>query len=181
MQIWLISDTHHGHENMYRFLRDDGITRVRHQFTDAAEGDAFMVDAWNTVVKPEDHVWHLGDVGMSRQSLEIVRRLNGKKRLIIGNHDRENMEAYRNVGFQKIVGARQFEGLLLTHYPVHPISISHKVDANVHGHIHYHPSPPGKYINVSVEQEHMRYTPIALEVVQKMARRLKDEANSMGA
>ena len=43
MQIWLISDTHFFHENMYKFIGWDGVTRTRAKFTSAAEGDEYMM------------------------------------------------------------------------------------------------------------------------------------------
>ena len=47
--VFLISDTHFGHANMYTFINEDG-TRVRHQFKDVSEGDAAMIENWNRVV-----------------------------------------------------------------------------------------------------------------------------------
>ena len=159
--IYLISDTHFGHENMYRFLGLDGVTRVRHKFKDSAEGDAFMVAAWNKVVRQQDHVYHLGDVAFG--PVDIVRQLNGHKRLVLGNHDFPKMAGYHAAGFQKIFGMRRLGGLWLTHAPLHFSVLGGKVIGNVHGHIHERASPPGKYVNVSVEQ--IDYTPIALDVV----------------
>lgn len=170
-QIWLISDTHFGHANMYGFLREDG-TRVRREFASAREGDEYMLQKWAEMVKPEDHIYHLGDVALSRMCLERVKGLPGHKRLVLGNHDRESLGAYQAVGFQKIFGSRNCERLLLSHYPLHPGSIG-KAMANVHGHIHYHDSPPGRYINVSVER--IGYQPVPIEDVIEQAKRLKEQ------
>ncbi len=51
--------------------------------------DAALVENWNDTVRPADEIWHLGDVAMGRlaETLEIVRRLHGKKYLVPGNHD----------------------------------------------------------------------------------------------
>lgn len=174
MNIWLISDTHFYHDRMYQFVDEAGV-RVRSQFKDATEGDAYMIEAWNSVVKPEDHVWHLGDVTMLRGTgnvwllNQMIGQLNGHKRLVLGNHDNFDVRQYRDAGFQKVVGSHRHAGLLYSHIPLHPTSIENpRILANVHGHIHSLAAPPGKYVNVSVEQ--IGYTPIHLDAVLKLAR-----------
>ena len=174
--IWLTSDHHFFHENMYRFEHEDG-RRVRYQFKDAAEGDAYMVQAWNEVVKPEDHVWHLGDFTMERSSTSIwkleriMQQLNGHKRLILGNHDHYDVRVYRNIGFEKVRAFHRHEGLVYSHVPLHPVSIaSDKVIANVHGHIHRNASFPGKYLNACVEVTD--YRPVSFDEVRTRCRAL---------
>ena len=175
MQIWLISDMHLFHENMYKFIGHDGVTRTRAKFTSAAEGDEYMIDAWNAVVKPEDHVWNLGDLTMERSSGDIwkiekvMKSLHGHKRLILGNHDHYDVRIYRNIGFEKVKGSHRFDRLVYSHIPLHPEAISSdKILANVHGHIHDRPSPEGKYVNVSVER--INYQPIPVEEVYLRAK-----------
>lgn len=51
-----------------------------------------LVKNWNDKVRPEDTVYHLGDVAFRFQEKfeaiqHILRSLNGKKILILGNHD----------------------------------------------------------------------------------------------
>lgn len=47
-----------------------------------------MVSNWNSVVKPEDTVYYLGDFSLSCDAVRnYVHRLNGYKILILGNHD----------------------------------------------------------------------------------------------
>lgn len=163
MTIWLISDTHFGHANMLRFTGLDG-KRVRPYWETAAEMDEAMVDRWNSVVKPGDHVYHLGDVAMRQQDVAIVRRLVGRKRLVLGNHDIYDVRTYQQAGFQKIFGSRKLDNLLLTHYPIHPTSIPHWALGNVHGHTHEKPTVSPRHFNVSVEQ--INYTPVSLEDIK---------------
>ena len=88
--VFLVSDTHFGHTGVCRFTRNDGVTKLR-PWTDPDEMDEFMVAAWNERVRPNDKVYHLGDVlfGMDKPAwLDAnFNRLNGKKRLVVGNHD----------------------------------------------------------------------------------------------
>lgn len=169
MTIFLISDTHFGHDNMYKFVTFDGM-RVRPRWECAKDADTYMAEVWNQTVHPEDHVWHLGDVTMARnvaqqdQFVKFMRTLHGHKRLVLGNHDHFPLHVYTAAGFEKIVGSHRHAGLVYSHWPIHPSSLdSPKIICNVHGHIHERPSPPGKYMNVSVEQ--INYTPIALDEV----------------
>ena len=159
MTIWLISDTHFGHENI--------ITYCARPFASAAEMDEAMVARWNDTVKPPDHVYHLGDAVMRRANLAIVKRLNGHKRLVRGNHDIFRTKEYINAGFQEICGVRVLSNVLCSHFPIHPESLG-RFAGNAHGHIHEKPSPAGKYLNLSVER--INYTPVALEeVVARLA------------
>lgn len=59
-------------------------------FRSIEEHDETLIANWNSVVSPEDTVWHLGDVNLGKfdESIELVRRLNGHKHLVSGNHDR---------------------------------------------------------------------------------------------
>ncbi len=156
--IFVISDTHFGRENIYKFETEAGI-RVRPEFTSAAEGDAEMIRRWNATIRPQDHVYHLGDVAMRKEHLTLVQHLAGKKRLIPGNHDIFEVKDYLAAGFQKICGYRVLDGWIMSHIPIHPDSLG-RFRGNVHGHIHERPSSAGRYINVSVEA--IAYTPIPL-------------------
>lgn len=179
MDIFLISDTHWRHDNIYGFTYRNAagvFQRVRPQFDCAKDADEFMREQWNSVVKPGDHVWHLGDMTMARnagqqdQFISFVRSLHGHKRLVLGNHDHFPLHVYASAGIQKIVGSHRHAGLVYTHWPVHPVNIATpKVLANVHGHIHQNVLA-GKYINVCVE--HTNYAPIPLEDILARARSL---------
>ena len=92
--VFLVSDTHFGHAGVCKFMRSDGVTKLR-PFTDPNEMDEFMVKAWNERVKPNDKVYHLGDVVINRSALPSFARLNGDKVLIRGTHDIFRDPAYR--------------------------------------------------------------------------------------
>jgi calcineurin-like phosphoesterase family protein len=155
--IWFISDTHFGHENIIGYCS--------RPFTCAAEMDEVIVERWNRVVRPQDHVYHMGDVAMKAPQLAIVGRLNGHKRLIRGNHDIFDTRKYLYAGFDEIHGCRVLGNVLFTHFPVHPESLGRFL-GNAHGHIHERPSPAGAYVNLSVER--IDYTPVTLETVIAM-------------
>ena len=137
--------------------------------------DELMIENWNSVVRPQDKVYHLGDVYMGRNESGFQYRLNGHKRLILGNHDNGKDQTLQKM-FDKIDVWRMFPefGLLLTHVPVHESALyrgstrneeSPKKLLNVHGHIHEKPSPSVDHRCVFVEQ--INYTPINIEELRK--------------
>src|SRR5713226_1648742 len=79
-RVWVTADTHFSH----KFLALD----IRGFDTIEAHDEA-IVENWNSVVNPDDHVWHLGDVSLNKPEKfsSFTRRLNGHKHLVFGNHD----------------------------------------------------------------------------------------------
>ena len=162
--IWVTSDTHFGHENILKFKDRDG--KPVRDFESVEEMNETMVDRWNSVVKKGDKVYHLGDVffGPKDDFKSLWPRLNGSKRLVVGNHD--DIKFLSSGGFfPKVSMWRLFTefGLLLTHTPQHQSALTGKRKGllNVHGHIHQNLSPEGPYKCVCVEQTN--YTPVNLE------------------
>ena len=160
MRRFLISDTHFGHDAVYTFTDSNG-DRIRPWATDSTTGDQVMIDRWNSIVAPEDKVYHLGDVAFPRKSLSILDKLNGKKVLIKGNHDMFDLKDYAK-HFKDIRGAFEYKGFILTHVPVHPTQIG-RFKGNIHGHLHSNVIDDPSYFNVSVER--INATPILFEEV----------------
>ena len=131
--VFLVSDTHFGHAGVCRFLRDDGVTKLR-PWEDPAEMDEAMVELWNQTVKPNDKVYHLGDVVINRKALQLLHRLNGDKVLIKGNHDIFKLHDYTE-HFRDIRGYHVMNNMILSHIPVHSESKG-RFSANIHGHTH---------------------------------------------
>ena len=163
-ETYIISDHHFGHANSLTFLRKDG-TKLR-DFSSAEEMDEHMVQCWNSVVRPGDKVVHLGDVAINKKYLEILRRLNGKKKLIMGNHDIFDLKYYSEY-FYDIKAYRVFDGHVFSHIPVHPSSIE-RWRGNVHGHLHEKKLDDPRYICMSVEQGHVNYTPVPWYQVKEL-------------
>jgi calcineurin-like phosphoesterase family protein len=131
--VFLVSDTHFGHTGVCRFVRNDGVTKLRPWDT-AEEMDEFMVAAWNERVRPTDKVYHLGDVVINRKALGIMRRLNGDKVLIRGNHDIFKDTDYRE-HFRELRAYHVMNGMILSHIPIHSESLG-RFGVNIHGHLH---------------------------------------------
>jgi calcineurin-like phosphoesterase family protein len=164
MTTFVISDTHFFHINIIKFCR--------HQFADPQEMNEVIVQKWNEIVRPNDTVYHVGDVafggGRSRKERleEIMPRLNGKKKLCMGNHD-HNPAIYAPYfddvasSYELGIGTTNF---FLCHYPIHFTEGDNHVGdttLNIHGHIHTFLTGNPRHVNVCVE--HTDYAPVPIE------------------
>ena len=131
--VFLVSDTHFGHAGVCRFTRADGCTPLR-PWDSAEEMDEAMIEAWNDRVRPNDKVYHLGDVVINRKALSTLSRLNGDKVLIRGNHDIFRDDEYRRY-FRELRAYHVMNGLILSHIPLHEASLG-RFGTNIHGHLH---------------------------------------------
>jgi calcineurin-like phosphoesterase family protein len=164
--IFIISDTHFGHENILTFVNDDN-TPVR-VFDDVNHMNEHMVECWNSTVKDNDIVYHLGDVYFGK-GYNVLPRLRGRKRLILGNHD-NGKSPYLQQTFEKILMWREFKDFdcILTHVPLHESAL-YKRKYNLHGHVHRgnHRGliQDERYVNCCVEVRD--YTPVSVEELVK--------------
>ncbi len=133
---FVVSDHHLGHQNSWeKFKLEDG-SPLR-PFTSNEEMNETMIERHNAKVKEQDTVYFLGDVVINKKYLELVKRMNGRKILIRGNHDIFKDEEYREVGFQQIHGVRVFtDKFIMSHIPLHPDCVTERFRVNVHGHLH---------------------------------------------
>lgn len=152
-RIFVIADTHFGHTKLLDY------ESVHRPFASITEHDEELVRRWNATVKPKDTVWHLGDVLIGRHSFEILGRLNGIKKLVMGNHDRYPTRLYLEY-FRQIAGSAEERNCLLTHVPAHPTQFG-RYRANIHGHLHSRKLDDPRYINVSAEC--IGLTPVPLD------------------
>jgi calcineurin-like phosphoesterase family protein len=106
-------------------------------FEDEFEHDEHLIKNWNSVVNKRDLTYILGDITMETDKHYYqLDRLNGRKIVVLGNHDKwqyipELLKYVDGVG-----GAVDYKGFLLTHVPIHPSEISF-CRGNIHAHIHH--------------------------------------------
>lgn len=155
MTIFFIGDTHFGHKNIIKF----DATKTHRPFASIEDHDEELIKRWNGVVKKGDIVWHLGDVAFGRAALAKVGRLNGIKKLVMGNHDHYPSAIYLNY-FAKLYGVATIPGAILSHIPLSSLMID-RFGINIHGHTHAQSMWNPNYLCVSAEQVNL--TPIALE------------------
>lgn len=102
-----------------------------------------MIEAWNSKVRPNDTVYHLGDVafGPPTKAADILNRLNGTIILIQGNHDhkllndhwaRKRFTAVYPYLSVKVSG----QDIVLFHYPIKEWDRMHRGSWHLYGHVH---------------------------------------------
>ena len=182
--VFLVSDTHFGHTGVCRFVRNDGVTKLR-PWDSAEEMDEFMVKAWNERVRPTDKVYHLGDVVINRKALGIMRRLNGDKVLIRGNHDIFKDTDYRE-HFRELRAYHVMNGMILSHIPIHSESLG-RFGVNIHGHLHANrvmlPGFNGKITDIVDVRYHcvcVEQTDFAPILFEDVVKRIEAEGGQIG-
>jgi len=168
-KTWITADQHFGHGNLLTFQDRTGGYFRGDRFSSVEEMDAAMISAWNETVSSGDKVYQLGDFAMTTnrsRMIDLASRLNGRKILIRGNHDRAKLsvysECFRDVRATHLLatGRSDVTHLLLSHVPIHPNSLRSGW-VNIHGHTHHKGSPDGPFFSACVELHD--YKPIALE------------------
>lgn len=163
-RTFLISDTHFSDSQIIKY--------EKRPFKDMQEMNSNLIDNWNSVIKKEDTVFHLGDFAnpnLNEDEIKnIVNSLNGKIILIMGNHDFHfSKEKWEDLGiYQAIQYPIIFKDFfILSHYPLY---INENMPyANIFGHVHNNPSYKdfsNQSYCVSVERIH--YIPISFSKIK---------------
>lgn len=136
MNTWFCSDHHLGHANIIKFTDRPGGKLIR-PFASVEEHDETIISNHNALVSPKDRVYFMGDVAINKKFLHMVGRMNGRKKLIKGNHDIFALKDYTPY-FEDIVACRVYpdHDLIVSHIPVHPGQLEHRFKWNAHGHLH---------------------------------------------
>ena len=165
MAVFFIADTHFG---------DNAIIRYENRpFSSTEEMENKIIENWNSSVFVNDEVFLLGDISAydKERTISIIKRLNGKKSLIIGNHDIQDEHYYYDCGFSFV---SRYPILyqnywLLSHEPLYVNT--NMPYANIFGHVHASPL----YVTVSpqsfcVSVERINYAPISFDSIKKAVR-----------
>lgn len=160
---WFISDTHFFHTNILKFKDLEG-NRLRN-FNSLDEMHNLIVNNWNSVISERDYVYHLGDVTFQyhKPFQELMYSLKGKKRLIVGNHDKLKQEGL----FKHFAKVDLWKGFKEHNFTCShmPLKEGHFRDGefNIHGHLHKRCIDNPFYKNVCVEVTN--YKPIHLDEI----------------
>ena len=167
--VRFIADLHFGHTNM----------AIKRGFSTIEEHDEYIIKQWNSVVHKRDTTYILGDITMeTSKPYPLLARLNGIKHVVLGNHDMPKDVEELSKYVMKISGMIKYKGIFLTHCPIHPMELDHRVNKNIHGHIHENivkrvvyeygnacgMEVDDRYICVSCE--HINFTPKTLEELE---------------
>ena len=156
MRVFIISDTHFGHEAIIRYCN--------RPFASVEEMDQVMIKRWNETVSNKDIVIHLGDFSFygKYKTREIIQKLNGKKILIMGNHDNYTEQFYRDAGFHTV---SRFPIIYDNFYMLShaPVQLSETTPyANFYGHVHNDEKYQDTANTKCVSVERTGYRPVLL-------------------
>lgn len=174
--VFFTSDTHFHHANIIKYCN--------RPFNHCKEMDSVLIDNWNSVVGPDDYVFHAGDFcfGSKNSWHSTLIQLNGKKYLAAGNHDLnitpehfmdvQQMFNIRILGDPEI--ASDGQRITVCHYPMFSWYQSHRGSWNTYGHHHGTLSNKGldksilspNQLDVGVDVH--EYTPISYERVKEI-------------
>lgn len=135
---YYIADTHFGHDNIRRLSN--------RPFNSVEEMDKTIIENWNSKVTDDDDVYILGDFSYkSEDPIEYLKKLNGKKHLIIGNHDNKllknpnHWKYFVEVADLKMVNDNGNQ-IVLCHYPLVEWNGYYRNVLHFYGHVHnaYH-------------------------------------------
>lgn len=165
--IWFTSDTHFNHKNIIKYSS--------RPFDNIVHMEECITKKWNSLVTPNDTVYHLGDFSFSKDKNyidKLLNNLNGKKYLIKGNHDRK--EVYNNSRWIEVVDYKEInislkekrkQKIVMSHYPFRSWSQMHRGSWMLHGHCHGSLKDiGGKTMDVGVDVHN--YSPISLKYIE---------------
>ncbi len=173
---YYISDLHLGHKNI--------INLCKRPFNNITQMDHSLIQNWNNVITNKDEVYILGDFAFSNQG-GYLSMLNGKKYLILGNHDK-GIEKYSRY-FEKIESYKEIDDngrkIILFHYPLIEWRGSFRGSLHLYGHIHNNTSNKTYEIVKDIENAYnvsadiLDFTPQTLEGVINCNKKFKDTFN----
>lgn len=118
------------------------LTYTKRPWATVEEMDEALIRAWNAKVPPGAAVYYLGDLylGKPDKIMNILRRLNGEIRLILGNHDKwAHGDALSRFSWVKDYYESKTEDgrkIVMCHYPFMTWNGAHRGAWNLHGHSH---------------------------------------------
>ena len=170
MKTFLISDTHFMHSNILKYCN--------RPFKDVEEINQYIIKRLNSIIKKNDIVYHLGDFAFGNLDYisDIVLKLNGRIRLILGNHDSYNPNKYIECGFDRVYDKPIIysDYFILSHRPIEWIDET-GVFANIYGHIHNdsrYQWVTARSFNVSADV--LNFTPIEFNKVVEMMKQMEE-------
>lgn len=149
-RIFLCSDHHLGDKKICHYLDDNGDKNRPYNTVDEMHDS--IVELHNSLVNTNDKVYFVGDVVIDKNYFHILGLMNGKKRLVRGNHDIFPDKLYYEY-FQQIHGAKVIADrkVIITHIPIHPSCIKEGW-INITGHLHRRVINDSRYRCICLEQ-----------------------------
>jgi len=188
-KIWFSADTHYSHANVLHLCD--------RQFSDIYEHDKILIQNHNSLISDNDDFYHLGDFAFrcsAERVREIIKKLNGRIRIVRGNHEKPLLQAVErgllndmlNSGKLEIFGLKAIledstlaiskminvEGQLifLSHYSHKTFPNAFRNGQHLFGHSHGRIEPYFKCRDVGVDtfsETHQRFFPWSYEEIKE--------------
>lgn len=166
---YFIADPHFGHTNILKLSK--------RPFSTIEEHDETLIHNWNRTVTPNDEIYILGDLTMSKDGAyvnKLLSRLNGIKYLIKGNHETYlNDPAFDKTKYKWIKDYHEFNyngvKFVLFHYPILEWNGFYQKSIHLYGHVHntrteyFNSIMDKRALNVGVDI--INFTPISIETL----------------
>lgn len=176
-RVFFSGDHHFFHKNIIKICN--------RSFIDVHKMNKCMIDNWNSVVRKDDIIFHLGDFsfGGKKTTQVILEQLNGKKFICLGDHDqiisrkcRSHFEAIEDMIFLTIENQSKIYEIFMMHWLCKTWPKSHYGSWHCHGHSHsgmdQYAQKEGKILDVGVDNISKYkpgfYGPIPFEEIQKI-------------
>lgn len=162
-KVFFIADTHFGDKNIIKY---EG-----RPFNSVEEMNEALIEKWNSVVGTVDTIFVVGDFISDIDSFDVIRKLKGRIKLIVGNHDKPLIEEYSKYPSVQVIDYPIIldNFWMVSHEPMYITENSPY--ANIFGHIHKNPM----YLTVSSRSycvcvERNNYTPIEFGYIKTCVR-----------
>lgn len=159
MNIWFTADLHLGHDRIIQYCN--------RPYKDSTEMGEALLDNFNNVLKKDDILYNLGDIGWSTYDFNSwFDRLNTKNvQFIRGNHDKRKPFEYKRftwVGDIKYLTLDEYS-LTLCHYPMKTWKNKNHGAIHLFGHCHGNCPDYDRSMDVGVDPN--KYLPVNWEDV----------------
>ena len=140
--VFVIGDCHFWHSNIIRYCNRPWWKKDENDIVvpDVEKMNKDMVKIWNSVITSDNQTVYVnGDFcfGNKNKVKEIFDQLNGRKRIVLGNHDRCKFKDYYEIGFDRVYDKPIMIGnfCILSHEPLQWVKDG-DVYMNVYAHVH---------------------------------------------
>lgn len=172
MENYFTSDLHLDHANIIKY--------ANRPFSSAGEMNEAIIKNFNSKVKPNDNLYIIGDVLFAKpeRALALIKRLNGHKFLIRGNHDKKmDKEVLNQFQWVKDLaeiyiqdkdahGGKQM--LVLCHYAMRVWNKSHHGTWHLYGHSHGSLPDDPSSLSIDVGVDCHNFSPLSYQDVKRI-------------
>jgi len=172
MSTLFYSDPHFGHANIIKYCN--------RPFESVSEMNETLIKNYNSKVQPNDTVYILGDFAFYREPedvTKILKRLNGIKHFVFGNHDKimrhekvrpffKAMSNFEEIYVQQKAGGSQH--ITLCHFSMKVWNQSHRGSWQLYGHSHGTLPDDPNSLSIDVGVDSHNYFPVSFEEVKEI-------------